>query len=98
MNGQRAAPLGFVEVTVGASAVGITTGTIPADANFALLIPEGAMRFRDDGISPTPTSGLLIGPTTGVASLQYTGDLDAFRAISVSGTVALGVSLYLLAG
>jgi hypothetical protein len=105
MISQACTPMGFVAVTVAASAVGFssvvvtatTNFTVPPGSNLALLVAEtGNVRWRDDGISPTPTSGMLM--QTSQPPLEYSGDLNAIQFVAVSGTVQIDASLYKVAG
>lgn len=102
---QACTPMGFVAVTVAATAVGLTsvvvTGTthftVPSGANFAALVAESSpVRWRDDGVAPTPSSGMIM--QTSQVPFEYSGDLNAIQFISVSGTAAVSASLYKVAG
>ena len=95
MISQACTPLGFIAVAVtGTSPVGFTsaivTGTttfvIPPTADLVVLSIEGtAIRWRDDGEAPTPTSGFPIYPTTptpfeysgALANIQFTAAANA---------------------
>ncbi len=105
MISQQATPLGFVSVAVpGNAAVGFTAGfasgttafVVPTGVNVkVLLVAEtGAVRWRDDKISPTPTSGMGVTQPP----FEYSGDVGAIEFISVSGTVAVDASFYRQAG
>lgn len=106
MIAQACTPMGFVSVAVTpTAAVGFTnafvTGTtsfvIPPGANLVLLAAEtGAVRWRDDGVAPTPTKGMLMQVT--VAPFEYSGTPSALEFISVSGTVSVDASFYKVAG
>ncbi len=62
-----------------------------------LLVAEtGAVRWRDDGVAPTPSSGMIIEPTMPV--FEYSGDVTSLLFIAVSGTVAIDASFYRDAG
>ncbi len=51
-------PLGYQQITVGSTAVGLT---IPAGANRAVIGVEAQpLRYRTDGIDPTDTEGFLV--------------------------------------
>lgn len=83
----------FASVTVTAT----TTFVVPVGSNLALLVAEsGAVRWRDDGVAPTPTTGMLIEPTQ--PPFEYSGDLNAIQFIAVSGTAAVDAALYQVAG
>lgn len=95
VNEAHKSPLGFSKFTLDAStAQGLgegTLGAIPTGATLALVIPEGAIRFRDDGTAPTAATGMAL-----IANqpLPYTGTLSALKLISQSGSVTVGVSFY----
>lgn len=83
-NGFNAAPTGFQQVTVAASAIGLSN---PAKngANAALLQVETAqIRWRDDGTDPTASVGMLMSP--GDPPMVYTGSLSAIKFIRVGAT------------
>lgn len=81
---------GYVQVTSLSTAVGL--GTIPAGATFALITPETqAIRWRDDGTNPTTTVGM---PLAAGATLQYTGNLAAFKMIETAATAKVNITYY----
>lgn len=103
MIGQASAPLGFVSVAVpGTTAVGFTAGIVSGTTHFVvptgadievLMVAEsGQVRWRDDGVAPTPTSGMLMEPTQ--APFLYSGNPNAIQFIGVTGTVAVDASFY----
>lgn len=80
-------PLGFEQITVGNTAVGLT---VPALAEVALIQNSGsgggsggAVRWRDDGTSPTSSVGMIFAAGT---QFEYNGDLDAIEFINISGS------------
>jgi hypothetical protein len=75
----------YESVTVAATAIGFTAGSI-AGENMAFVTAETAqMRWRADGTDPTSTEGHVL-PVGG--SLELHGDtiLSNFRAIRTGGT------------
>jgi hypothetical protein len=87
--------LGFTKITVDSStAKGLhegSLGPIPLPSEMALVIPEGAIRFRCDGTAPTSTNGMAL-----VANqpLPFTGPLAAIKLIAQAGSVDIGVEFY----
>jgi hypothetical protein len=58
----------------------------------AIIIPEDApVRWRDDGIDPTPSVGMLLSPGT---IFSYDGDLKRIKFIQQSAAAKLNVSYY----
>ncbi len=83
-------PAGYQQITSVSSAVGFTS--IPADARFVVIQPTGQnVRWRDDGVDPTATIGMLI-----VANdmLFYSGDFAAIKFIQVSASAVLNYTFY----
>jgi hypothetical protein len=102
MNGQRVTPLGCMNIAVPPSGpVGLTAGivnatthfVVPATAGLALIVCEGTagVRWRDDGVAPGTSTGMLITPTS---PLTYTGDLGQLQFLSASGTIVLDIAVY----
>ena len=86
--------LGSVTVTVTGTT---TTAFVQPGANLALIQVEGtAVRWRDDGVPPTPSSGMLIQPT--LTPYEYSGNLSKLSFIAVAVSATVDVSLYKLAG
>lgn len=82
-------PLGYQQITVLTSAVGLTP---PPLARVAVVQPvTQAVRWRDDGTDPTATIGMLI--AAGVERV-YTGDLASVKFIEASATAELNISYY----
>ncbi len=105
MLNQICTPLGFVSVAVTpTTAVGFTAGivtgttnfTIPAGANLAVVTAGGSLNWRDDGMAPTPSSGMPM--LVSQPPLEYSGNLSAIKFISVSGTVSVSAALYRVSG
>jgi hypothetical protein len=90
---QTTSPQAFASVTVTAT----TTFVVPPGTNLALLVAEsGAVRWRDDGVAPTPTAGMLMEPTQ--PPFEYSGDINAISFIAVSASATVDASLYKVAG
>lgn len=88
--------LGYQQVAA-AGTVSAFNLTVPPDREklrpkWAVIQAEAqALRFRDDGIDPTTSVGMLIPAGT---SIDYTGDLSKIRLINaVAGAIA-NVSYY----
>ena len=88
-------PLGYEQVTAGNTAVGLT---VPADTELALIQNEGSgsgaqgVRWRDDGVDPTPTVGMLLDRG---GEIEYAGDPTAMRFINTGGSAdIINVSYY----
>jgi hypothetical protein len=84
LNATLAASTGIVMPNL-ANFPGIVVGYAMIQSN------GGAVRWRDDGVAPTATVGMLI-PLGG--ELDYAGDVAALRFISSSGTPIVDVVLY----
>ena len=102
---QVATPLGFVSTTVAATALGFasiivsatTAFIVPPGANLVVLVAQSSpVMFRDDGVSPTPTSGIMIATT--VSPYEYMGDPRTFQFISASTTAVLSAAFYKVEG
>ena len=87
-----AEPLGYEQLAVSTSAVGLN---IPTNANMALIICEDATtRWRDDGTSPTASVGMTLWQNQ---SIQFNGEdsLNAVEFIRTASTDAnLSISYY----
>lgn len=87
----NAIPQGHQSITMGA---GVETLTAPAngDVNAAFITVEAqAVRWLDDGNDPSATDGHVI-PAGG--SLEYTGNLRAFKAIRQAAGAILKITYY----
>jgi hypothetical protein len=96
-------PLGYQQITSLAQATGLTR---PGDNVICALIEvEGTfgtdfVRWRDDGVAPTTSIGMLINaagigasPVQGASTFWYSGDLTAIQFIG-SGSPKLNISYY----
>lgn len=82
-------PLGYQQITATSSAVGLTP---PAGAIYARIVPEAqAVRWRDDGTSPTASVGMLWAVGT---EYVYSGSLSSVRFIAATAGAILNVSYY----
>jgi len=85
----RDTPVGYQQITSLASAAALT---IPAGAKRAIIQAEAqAVRWRDDGTNPAAGVGMVLAAG---ASIQYNGDLAAFRVIESAASAKLNVSYY----
>lgn len=81
-------PVGYQQITSLSAAVGLT---VPANARWALIVPETqAVRWRDDA-NPTATIGW---PLAIAQPLNYTGNLNAIKFIEQTASAKLNVSFY----
>ena len=89
---QEGEPVGYQQLTVADSAVGLT---VPISANSAIMVLEtGAIRWRDDGTDPTDAIGMLLNATN---TLQVESNiaLTQFKAIRDTATSGvLNISYY----
>lgn len=72
-------PLGYQQLALSATVAGGLT--VPDGANYARIVPNAAIRYRDDGTDPTSSVGL---PVTANTAFDYSGKLSALRLISAS--------------
>ena len=86
-------PLGFVNVTgISTSSAGL--GVVPGGSIMALIACEiGNVRWRDDGVLPTTTVGMLL---SSGQEFQYAGNLAGIKFISIATSVSpsLDISFY----
>ncbi len=86
--------LGYRQVAVSGAAVGL--GAIPDGTTFTLITVEGGdVRFRDDGVNPTSSIGMVV-KKDGV--VKYDADPAVLKAINVSDAVTLNVTFYGMGG
>lgn len=91
---QPLVPLGYCQLTSidAATALSACSGGIPSGARLAYLIPEAqAIRYRDDGTSPTSGVGF---PLAVGASVFYTGTLSKVSVISQTSGAKLNILFY----
>lgn len=82
-------PLGYQQIT---SLSGATALTIPEGARAAIIEAESqAVRWRDDGTSPTATVGM---PLASGADFLYTGKLSKLKFIEQTASAKLNVCYY----
>jgi hypothetical protein len=102
---QVGTPLAFVSTTVAATALGfaniVVSGTVmfsvPPGADLVVMVCESSpIRWRDDGTSPSVSSGVLIMPTQ--PAFEYAGDPRSIQFISAATTATLSASFYRLQG
>lgn len=83
-------PLSYQQITATGASIGLI---VPAGARYARIGCEAqAARWRDDGVAPTATVGMLqaVGET-----LEYAGgDLSTIRFIAATAGTILNVSYY----
>ena len=85
-------PKGYQQITSLSSAASLT---VPTGAARALIqcdsVANKAVRWRDDGTSPTTSVGMLLDPGD---SIFYTGTLSTFKVIEVAASAKLNVTYY----
>lgn len=82
-------PLGYQQLSVGASAVGLT---VPTGATVAFIAVSGnAVRYRDDGTPPTAALGY---PLPVGQNYNYHVALSAIEFIAQTGTATLDILYY----
>lgn len=90
--GGGGAPLGYQQLTATQLASAIKL-TVPPGAVLALIVGEvAAVRWRDDGVAPTASVGMLLPPN--LLPWPYTSDLEAIEFIAATGSPLLNVSYY----
>lgn len=88
--GLRYTPLGYQQITSLSAAQSLT---VPTGATMAMITAEAqAVRFRDDGTSPTATVGLPL--AVGLLPFQYSGNLSAIKFIEQTASAKLNVVYY----
>lgn len=89
--------IGYQQITDLSSAVGLTVPTTDKNGSkqqptFALIVAETqAVRWRDDGTSPTASVGM---PLAVGVPLQYDGDLTNIKFIQQTASAKLNISYY----
>ena len=82
-------PLGYQQI-VGMAAA--TSLIVPAGATIADITIEGQpIRYRDDGVAPTTTVGMLLYQSQ---SFRYIGNLAAIQFIQTAVAATLDISYY----
>lgn len=92
-------PLGYCQLTSVSSATLISTcsGGIPARTVWAVICVEtAAIRWRDDGTSPTASVGmpLAAGSSTSNSCMYYSGTMSALSVIAQTGSPVVDISFY----
>ena len=89
--------LGYQQITGLSSVKGLTVPTMDVNGfrigpvvAFITVEAQG-VRWRDDGVDPTPTVGM---PIAAGVTLQYDGDLGQIRFIAQSAGAIINVSYY----
>ena len=82
-------PLGYQQVTALTTSTALT---VPELAGRAVLQAEAQnVRWRDDGVAPTASVGMIIAAGT---DIEYNGDLSLIRFIEVAVSAKLNVVYY----
>ena len=85
-------PLGYFQFAVDATtAEDLSQVTIPQGADWALIIPSAAIRWRDDGTAPTAAVGM---PLAAGGSLEFDSDSRKMKLISQAGNADINVAFY----
>lgn len=88
--------LGYQQVNAAGTAATFNL-TVPTNREnikprFAVIQAEAqALRYRDDGVDPTATVGMLIPSGT---SIDYTGDFNKIRLINATAGAIANISYY----
>lgn len=82
-------PLGYQQILAPAT----STGLLPAtSADYAYIkVQEQDVRYRDDGVNPTATVGVVIQAGQGI---WYTGDLSAIQFIETTSGSEININYY----
>lgn len=84
-------PKGYVQDTTISAATPISA-IVPAGASKVLIKVEGQpVRWRDDGVDPTTTIGMLIDVGD---EFWYTGQVKALRFIETAASATLNLAFY----
>lgn len=84
--------LGYVQVSVAGTAKSGTAIGIPTGAERVLIIPEtNAIRWRDDGGTPTASVGM---PAAAASGTDFDGNIANLSLIAQSGTATVNLSYY----
>ena len=88
-----ATALGFSGIAVS----GTVAFAVPPGANLVVMVAESSpIRWRDDGTSPSASSGVLMATTA--PPYEYCGDPRSIQFISAATTAMLSASFYRLQG
>lgn len=84
-------PKGYVQDTTISAATPISA-IVPSGASKVLIKVEGQpVRWRDDGVDPTTTIGMLIDVGD---EFWYTGQVKALRFIETAASATLNLAFY----
>lgn len=81
--------MGYEVISDLTSATGITKPDVAV--NMFIAIPTAAVRYRDDGTSPTSAAGM---PLLANQSLEYDANISAVEFIQSNGSAALHICYY----
>ena len=88
---------GYEQITSLATATNINppakdvTGLVASPVRAVIIPEDGAVRWRDDGVDPTSSVGMLLSVGT---VFSYDGDLKKIKFIQQSAAAKLNVSYY----
>lgn len=84
-------PLGYQQIAA-ATLASAQNLTAPVGTKMAYITSDASsVRWRDDGVAPTTTVGMLIASADG---LIYAGDFSKIQFIAATGSPILSVSYY----
>lgn len=85
--GVSVVPLGYCQLSpTAATPLSTCSGGIPATANMIMMSADTAnIRWRDDGISPTSTTGVAL--VFGQQPFLYSGTISKLQFISATGVL-----------
>lgn len=94
ISGTNVIPTGFCQATVTTATLLSTACNIPAGSKyFAISVDTANVRYRDDGVAPTASSGVQWA-STATAPFWYAGQLSAIQLVAVSGSPVINVAFY----
>ena len=76
------------KITVGNSAVGLTSSTYGSNTFAVITVEDNTIRFRIDGTNPTTANGHIAYPGD-VIELNSAADIAAFKAIRISADAVI---------
>lgn len=83
----------FEKVTVGGTAVGLTSATYTGKQGCFITVEDAQVRYRFDGTDPDLTNGHLINPGGFIEAIN-SKVLSNIKFISLAGNATLQVSYY----
>lgn len=85
-------PLGYQQLTVSSTAVALTLPATGIVRMAVMVVETDAIRYRDDGTSPTASVGMPVASGGGV--IVYNAAISKFKAIRQTNDAKLNISYY----